>query len=805
MYGRALRSPARSQHSSKGLPPMYGLPPMQVTTKTKLTETLANAKLQWRIVKMSGNKIALAVYTETETIQLRQLSANKSRDWGTRKNTSKGCVLMFCRGVLGGTIKQRGWLGIGSGITFFIADGDTLVDTILLPEDITELVRDDTHNTVDIRYSYRGKAKAAVLGLHKHRLDDAVASLVTICDETSSGGQPSADETLTRNLSPARPETISHTDPQLVSVGGMDGSDTRPSLSAALSSSKKPTEPISSPGPKTPSWWVETPLPANVDNKTEYGPLADSKKSELERVAAVIDPAAVNYKKWKEAGYRMGGGKGPKYVNLLKEIGKQITTRAVRSKKNLLDEILDHVRCPSGCTYSEVVRNQAALLYKSIPSVSQTHSPVETFILRLLSQGGADTDLFLGFPEPSEESRNTSLYATLCQVMCSAWETISQGGMLSYHDLSDSYSNLICYLFTAVEPIPSGVTLFRPAVVTASAYTDLITLQPGQLYSWGAPAACTSDAEIAESVLEGEDEKVLFIIRGELYAVPVHIVSKYPREMEVMLPPLSVFEVINVYEDVHHLTIELQPRGTAVDGDQDVETSLHEILNRTEVSDQAMQRPKSVLVETQEEQERSVAIEDEGTWRRLLEKLFFTTLPPAVVFPSSTSHVLSEKKSPQRSVEDPQSPERPLYLGHSLDLGSDYPPHNERVTEHMTDQQTPPRSEFPPRNVQISPERPKPSTVPFSTFDDDLPPPATPAPPGTAVFSPGTASSYSSIAVPHSTGNPTFTTPNAASPGGGDDTESATLKSATQLIRSQAAQIKKLEWQVRGLEQVCLH
>ncbi|KAJ9469323.1 hypothetical protein DIPPA_01748 [Diplonema papillatum] len=74
----------------------------------------------------------------------------------------------------------------------------------------------------------------------------------------------------------------------------------------------------------------------------------------------------------------------------------------------------------------------------------------------------------------------------------------------------------------------------------------------GSKMHWPAPASCASDRSVSEAVLQAAaadaplakgNRSILFLVEGCSFGLPLQAVSKYPKEAELLLPPLSSFSV----------------------------------------------------------------------------------------------------------------------------------------------------------------------------------------------------------------------------------------------------------------------
>ena len=92
-----------------------------------------------------------------------------------------------------------------------------------------------------------------------------------------------------------------------------------------------------------------------------------------------------------------------------------------------------------------------------------------------------------------------------------------------------------------------------------------------QLY-WPSPSSCAFDTTVSESYIKGhasnankdKGEAILFIIKDVSFGLNLQAISQYPREAELLLPPMTIFEVASVKpyraNNASAITMELKCR-----------------------------------------------------------------------------------------------------------------------------------------------------------------------------------------------------------------------------------------------------
>ncbi|KAJ9461134.1 hypothetical protein DIPPA_28914 [Diplonema papillatum] len=845
----------------------YGLPPMRAPSagrnlKAQRRETFSPEDLRYRTVRMgAGGKVGVAVFSQgKETLQFRQLAPRVAKDWG---KLADGALSQYCRAsmVAAGRKRVKGWLGIGPGIVFFLGDGDVAVDVILRPVDIVELTRDDDLATVDVRYSGPG---AAVFCLSRSKLDQVVAALVTVCDETRTLESTPVDcEGADARSPPPPPPFGNHRQPPPTFPTPPDRTATGRYVSPPRSSARvcpPPAPPqhdvaatsaqFAAPGAAATAHWTGEPHP--VQQRVEFGPVSDEIKAILRRKADA--PAKdCNDLKWRRQGTRLGGGVGPDHVRALHALGLRGLRASARKRRpgskkgvNLVEEIIRCHRFPEGVTASEAVLCQA-LEVERVGSEAEgelgegCRSSLEALVLRLVSQEGPDSDRLFGFPDApppcqreflwtdyenhTRGKRNASLLSILCSVISDDLNEVASlsprrtpspprgasprrppGCSVPLESLCHTFS----YLCSAAEPLPKGTVLFRPCTTDLNTAAQLRRLAPGDTYSWACPAPCTLDRSVAISQLSADPAEAhtnfLFAISGRLGGFAVSRYSQYPMEMEVLLPPLSVFRVVGKQQEDEFCVVMLEGCGSIVGGEREFEDAVKEVLTEVKVDDLMLQsREVSGLAESEEREARGLLHREELLDRRALAKRFYlrdlhneaqevlrlslSRSPPP---PPLVSHSPTQLSSPPRVA--------PVHARASLPANpTPSPPSRSTLAANPSDSlhkflpssQSPPRT---PHGHDAAQHPGRAGTLSPSFTDNVSPPPSTAAYPS-PIETPGTGGA--ALARP-----PPAPFPPPETHPVDIDSETGTLTAAAALIREQGDKIKTLQWQLAGVEQI---
>ena len=549
--------------------------------------------------------MTLVVHSDAETIQMRLLSAPKSRLWA-QSRCNGGDVTLYCRAALGAA-KVRGWLGVGEGVILFAADDDQYIELLVSPTYVTELVRDDDLGTVDVRYATT-KPRAAIFAVNKQRLDDVVEALVSACDPTKPNQPRSSRMPEERHLSPPRPiNPIPLLNDQMVAT-------------------------------------LLAPTPSVIDIRKEFGPLSDDAILQLNAGRTVSE--GVNAMKWGAGDSLLSMAVGEAGVVALRSfVGCLVDVAEVTLETpngGFLNEILEHIRVPDGFTAGEVLRVQSMGLVSDSGIPGMLH--IEALLMRLLTQEGPDLDRLMGYIDVPQQRdgwqsyeevyrgrRNVSLHASICEAAGLGVVSLVNGQQINAAHPVAAYANLLCYTLASVKPLPIGAVLHRPCIASRSTVSNLQTLTAGSLISWAAPVCCTTDFTLATASLPlGEQfNNVLFTITGSIRALRTQKLSQYPEDKEYMLPPLAVFKVQQVVQTGEYLSVEMTYRGTAASGDDKLERRIRRLMRELPECDAAlrMQRRESLCEDEETEERNSILMQEEDA-RRALSAVLYSTPPP---------------------------------------------------------------------------------------------------------------------------------------------------------------------------------
>eukprot|EP01064_Diplonema_japonicum_P012367 TRINITY_DN19849_c0_g1_i1.p1 TRINITY_DN19849_c0_g1~~TRINITY_DN19849_c0_g1_i1.p1 ORF type:complete len:704 (+),score=103.74 TRINITY_DN19849_c0_g1_i1:34-2145(+) len=268
-------------------------------------------------------------------------------------------------------------------------------------------------------------------------------------------------------------------------------------------------------------------------------------------------------------------------------------TEAYKQKRgDVLTELATNLIAPSSLNTTEqkvqILSLAAHHLHESKGRYYPSRSPVDLLVMSLYTMTGPDIDTVFTFsdvpdydtqPEEWKEygtrytDRNKAIFSEINWAMrtaayppdmaSGAWQTLQKWC---------KYICLVTALSSIVGASPSTELARGLAGLPDFVVEQHAKLSKGDLVNWPSPSSCALDRRVSESYIRGDAANaiqaaggaILFILRRMQWGIPLQNISKYPKESEVLVPPLSVL----VVEDVtvlpsRHYALSL-PDGTLV-------------------------------------------------------------------------------------------------------------------------------------------------------------------------------------------------------------------------------------------------
>eukprot|EP01064_Diplonema_japonicum_P018886 TRINITY_DN2757_c0_g1_i3.p1 TRINITY_DN2757_c0_g1~~TRINITY_DN2757_c0_g1_i3.p1 ORF type:complete len:1984 (+),score=458.45 TRINITY_DN2757_c0_g1_i3:36-5987(+) len=273
----------------------------------------------------------------------------------------------------------------------------------------------------------------------------------------------------------------------------------------------------------------------------------------------------------------------------------------------ILDELLENLVAPAGVSESQklqILSLATSQLWKTSREHYKGSTRVELLVMRLYTMAGPDIDrlmTFEGIPESYEsdkagweayeaehsKKRNGAIFSSVNWAIRTAPFDEEQFAVLR------RWANFIMVIArVASKPFRSGKKSTENELELARGLANLPPdvvafhgeLEKGAVFRWGAPSSCAFDPSVsrdyisgdAANAVKGDENKkrgrgVLFTIRKVQQGLPLQKISKYEKESELLLPPMSEFRTDSVLDDnPYYLTVTCSFQGGLVDHNSEV-------------------------------------------------------------------------------------------------------------------------------------------------------------------------------------------------------------------------------------------
>eukprot|EP01059_Diplonema_ambulator_P009866 TRINITY_DN19846_c0_g1_i1.p1 TRINITY_DN19846_c0_g1~~TRINITY_DN19846_c0_g1_i1.p1 ORF type:complete len:917 (+),score=268.90 TRINITY_DN19846_c0_g1_i1:36-2786(+) len=298
---------------------------------------------------------------------------------------------------------------------------------------------------------------------------------------------------------------------------------------------------------------------------------------------AITSALGMNIEKWMKEGMVFFAGESQEYVGM-KMVSEKLQD-AWHKDGDILDELSENLVAPPGVNKNALLWQLCLDLHRKYGKVFKDRKvgPVEILAMRLYTLEGPDVDRHMGFgdvPPPFSSVPDNKKEALMAQ-----WDeykklhssvskpTVSK---VHIHDVKQGdrnpsiYSEMNKALRTSTDiqkwaklsslllamsmPIDRGENNDSSPVAEKALYRGIHNLpdavmaahralQRGWSYAWLAPSSTSESMEASADFLKNTDAKynILFKVSGCGEGLPLHKVSQFPDEAEVLLPPFSTF------------------------------------------------------------------------------------------------------------------------------------------------------------------------------------------------------------------------------------------------------------------------
>ncbi|KAJ9448135.1 hypothetical protein DIPPA_25213 [Diplonema papillatum] len=240
------------------------------------------------------------------------------------------------------------------------------------------------------------------------------------------------------------------------------------------------------------------------------------------------------------------------------EFGQKLMDIWYNKQGSILDELLANLKSPASSTKQKRLATAGHALFdvhgKDYPGLCV----LELLSLHLYTMAAPDVDGLMGFSDAPEydegdkakweayRSRNPVVFRT----MNWALRTAAEGREESWRVVQTWVRVIVLLMALASEPQPHPRLARGLAALPPQVLKEHLAKAPGDALFWPAASSCAVDPAISRSYIEGtsanatqsagtDEGAILFVVDDSGSGVDLQKISKYPKEAEVLLPPLT--------------------------------------------------------------------------------------------------------------------------------------------------------------------------------------------------------------------------------------------------------------------------
>eukprot|EP01064_Diplonema_japonicum_P030573 TRINITY_DN5225_c0_g3_i1.p1 TRINITY_DN5225_c0_g3~~TRINITY_DN5225_c0_g3_i1.p1 ORF type:complete len:735 (+),score=192.15 TRINITY_DN5225_c0_g3_i1:46-2205(+) len=238
-------------------------------------------------------------------------------------------------------------------------------------------------------------------------------------------------------------------------------------------------------------------------------------------------------------------------------------------KGDILDEMLANYKAPvEGEGKLLLLAEVARKLKEAKSTMYPNRNRIDLLNMALYTMAGPDIDMVMSYPgvpeydemntaqwdeyKTTHKDRNGAMFSAINWAMRMA--SADPKGTGEAWDTVGKWIKTICLFMSLCGTMEAGVRgmLSRGLAALPQSVVDLHNgVVAGEEIVWGAPSSCATDPTVAENYVngaaanatKGSGGSVLFSISSAQRGIPLQSISKYPKEAEVLLSPLSTFKI----------------------------------------------------------------------------------------------------------------------------------------------------------------------------------------------------------------------------------------------------------------------
>ena len=306
---------------------------------------------------------------------------------------------------------------------------------------------------------------------------------------------------------------------------------------------------------------------------------------------------------------KAGGAAMPTLSSLqadLPAVAKRLSSAFTNKPKGVLEELCWNLVAPPHVDKLLLLSEAAAQLARTKGGLYPGKCKVQLLLMVLYTMSGPDIDALMGYndvPDYAKEKEKWKAYTEENKDRNKALFSEVNGLMRGVADIAkcdwravSRWVKCICHLHALCTssrqtdctrtPLSRGITGLPGSVVSAHTL-----LKPGDSFTWTAPSSCAVDPKIAVDYLmgnaanaqtpgsgggaKGERDSILFSVEGKIPALALSSISKYPKEAEMLVPPLSSLRLKKAVSGTPHAgCIKLQSEWQSAAALDTIQTAL---------------------------------------------------------------------------------------------------------------------------------------------------------------------------------------------------------------------------------------
>eukprot|EP01062_Namystynia_karyoxenos_P083472 TRINITY_DN9601_c0_g3_i1.p1 TRINITY_DN9601_c0_g3~~TRINITY_DN9601_c0_g3_i1.p1 ORF type:complete len:1102 (+),score=409.17 TRINITY_DN9601_c0_g3_i1:83-3307(+) len=268
----------------------------------------------------------------------------------------------------------------------------------------------------------------------------------------------------------------------------------------------------------------------------------------------------------------------------LAAFGEQLAAAWESKEGDLVDELVANLRAPEASSRSKlaIVAEAARHLASTRQADYPSRNRLELLCMALYTMAGPDIDALMTFDDaPTYDEadpkkwndyvgkvgnkRNAAIFSTINWALRTAPDP-KQKGSESWQQAWEGCRNWVKYICLLLAIClqdsagADGSELYRGlAGLPAPVFDAHRGVPPGATICWPAASSCALDRQVSESYIRGDAANatkqaggaIMFVIRQAAKGILLQKISKYPKESEKLLPPLSSLVVDRVGDGGH--------------------------------------------------------------------------------------------------------------------------------------------------------------------------------------------------------------------------------------------------------------